>query len=42
MDGTCSTLGREGKCIAILVGKLKEVDHLEDIGVDKSIMLTFF
>jgi len=33
MGGKCSTTGRE-EHESVLVGNLKETDHLEDMGVD--------
>jgi hypothetical protein len=40
MVGTCSTYGRNEKCIQDFGGKtLKGRDHLEDLGVGGSIIL---
>jgi hypothetical protein len=39
MGGTCSIYGGERGVYRILVGKPEEKDHLEDVGVDRKIML---
>jgi hypothetical protein len=38
MGGTCSTRGRNEKCL-VWVGSLMGRDHLEDLGVDGRIVL---
>jgi len=39
MDGACSTYWGEERCMQVLVGKLRERDHLGDPGVDGRIIL---
>jgi hypothetical protein len=39
MDGTCSTLGRQERCIQGLMGRPEGIDHLENLGVDGRILL---
>ena len=38
MGGACGRYGGEGKHIQILEGKMKEIDHLEDLGTDRRII----
>jgi len=39
MDGTCSTYGERRGVYRVLVGNLRERDHLGDPGVDGRIIL---
>jgi hypothetical protein len=39
MDGTCSTYGREERCIQGFGGETWGRDHLEDPGVDGKIII---
>jgi len=40
MDGACGTYGRQERYInRVVVGDLREGDHLEDLGVDGRIIL---
>jgi hypothetical protein len=39
MGGTCSTHGVMGNSYNILVGKLKETDHSEDLGINRGIII---
>jgi hypothetical protein len=39
MGGACSAYGGEGRCIQVLVGNLRERDHLENPGIEGKIIL---
>jgi hypothetical protein len=39
MGRACSTNGKKEWCIQVLVGDLRDRDHLEDLGIDGRIVL---
>jgi hypothetical protein len=41
MGEACSTYWGEERCIKVMVGKPREKDHLEDTGVDETIILSW-
>jgi hypothetical protein len=41
MGGACGTYGGDVSCIEVLVGESEGKNHLENLGVDRRIILTY-